>query len=270
VQTLTTAGIATARLDCLVLLEDVLGMDRAQLLAHPEKKLTIAQEERLDKAIAERKTHRPLAYIRGKADFYGRTFQVNEHVLVPRPETEMMIDLLLQLSLEEHPKIADIGTGSGCLGITAALELAKQSSTSTPEQKTSDVWLCDIDPSALGVAQANATALNATVYTAKADLGDPCNTKQFDVVLANLPYVPDHFPVNDAATFEPKLALFSGADGLDAYRTFWQQLSITKYKPSFILTESLPFQHHPVALLARKAGFALERSEGLIQLFNQI
>ncbi|HSD56293.1 MAG TPA: hypothetical protein VLA92_04020, partial [Candidatus Saccharimonadales bacterium] len=90
----------------------------------------------------------------------------------------------------------------------------------------------------------------------------------FDVVLANLPYVPDSYPINKAAGFEPSLALFAGADGLDLYRRMWQQLSATSNKPRFVLTESLTEQHEAVSELAKTAGYKLAQTDGLIQLFT--
>lgn len=251
---LQQAGIATARLDCLVLLEDVLGIARSNLLAHPETELTQAQTIILAGDVAERKHHRPLAYIRGKAAFYGRTFTVNDHVLVPRPETETIIDLLKDLPLAKGALIADIGTGSGCLAITAALEVP-----------TAHVTGYDVSPEALQVARANAQALHAIVDFHISDLLQSIPSQ--DVLLANLPYVPDHFPINQAAAHEPKLALFSGADGLNHYKLLWQQITAATQKPRFVLTEALPEQHHALAQLARHAGFVQGRKDGLVQLF---
>src|SRR5256885_12647046 len=125
---LQQAGIESARLDMLILLEDELRQDRAVLLAHPEREIPAPIFARLYKKRTQREGHIPLAYIRGKAPFYGRNFVVNEHTLVPRPETEIMIVLLKKLAAGLVPgtrplRIADIGTGSGILGITACLEL---------------------------------------------------------------------------------------------------------------------------------------------------
>jgi release factor glutamine methyltransferase len=254
--TLKQAGIGSARLDALILIEDVTGRDRAYLLAHPEHKLTAAEAAELDKKITRRTTHVPIAYIRGSAPFYGRMFSVNEHVLVPRPETEGMIELLKQLPLTA-PRIADIGTGSGCIGITAALELPQGA----------DVWLYDIDFATLVVAKTNAHLLSAPVHATQADmlegLGGP-----FDALLANLPYVPTTLPVSESIMHEPELALFAGSDGLDAYRVFWQQVSALAHRPAYILTESLVIQHAKNAALAKVAGYALIHTDHLIQLFT--
>lgn len=251
---LQKAGIETARLDCLVLLEDALGIRRSSILAHPEMELTSEQQANLEARVAQRGKHQPLAYIRGKAAFYGHDFIVNSAVLVPRPESETIIDLLKQLPLANGITIADIGTGSGCLAITAALELPQ-----------SRVDAYDISDAALAIAQQNATALHAHVDFRKSDL--LTSVEPAKVLLANLPYVPEHFPINKAAAHEPGLALFSGADGLNHYKLFWHQISILSQKPRFVITEALPEQHHALAELARHAGFVQDHKEGLVQLF---
>ncbi|HEV7454307.1 MAG TPA: HemK/PrmC family methyltransferase [Candidatus Saccharimonadales bacterium] len=255
-KTLTAAGIGSARLDVMILLEDTIGHNRAYLLAHPEHALTAEQTRTLHKKITQRTKHVPLAYIRGSAPFYGRTFMVNEQVLVPRPETEAMIDMLRALPLGTIPRIADIGTGSGCIGITAKLELP-----------AADVWLYDIDFAALVVAKTNAHNLQAIVHTAQTDLLAAV-AEAFDVIATNLPYVPTTLGVNRAAKHEPELALFAGSDGLDAYRAFWRQLGERGQKPTYVLTESLILQHTKMAALAGLAGYALTGTNHLIQQFT--
>jgi release factor glutamine methyltransferase len=254
-QKLRDAGIATARLDCLILLEDVTGRNRAHLLAHPELPLTVEQIGMLHTYLQLRTHHIPLAYIRGKGYFYGREFIVNEHVLVPRPETEAMIDLLKTVPLHK-PHVADIGTGSGCIGITAALEL--------PDAK---VQLYDIDPLAVMVARQNAVVLRANVTASQADMLN--GIADIDIILANLPYVPEKYPINDAATHEPPTALFAGEDGLDDYRSLWKQLQTRTDKPSYVIVESLPVQHQRLAALAKPAGFTQRAVDGFIQLFER-
>ena len=252
---LATAGIETPRLDCLLLLEDTLIQPRASLLAHLDMPLTSEQTTQLEASITRRQKHEPLAYIRGHAAFYGRSFLVTSDVLVPRPESEQIITLLKTLSLPRNPVIADIGTGSGCLAISAALELP-----------ATQVDGYDISPVALAVARQNAAALGAHVEFYQSDLLTSLQG-QYNVLLANLPYVPENSAVNQATTFEPKLALFAGSDGLDVLRVFWQQVATLAHKPDFILTESMPSQHHSMGLLARASGFALDRREGYVQVF---
>src|SRR5437868_3265180 len=103
---LKDAGISSARLDVLIMLEDSLHKDRSWILAHPEHKLNNLQVRRLERKVSRRAAHIPLAYIRGHAEFYGRTFKINRHVLQPRMETEIMIELLKKIPLPDQPAIA--------------------------------------------------------------------------------------------------------------------------------------------------------------------
>lgn len=255
--TLAQAGIKTARLDCLILLEDTLGIERASIIAHPEAVLSDTDIQKLSSAITKRAQHIPLAYIRGKVMFYGREFIVSEDVLVPRPETEAIIDIVKALALKPGTRIADIGTGSGCIGITIALEL-----------NSTSVKLYDIDDQALAIARKNSDQLGAqNVSTAPLNVLEAL-PEACDVIVTNLPYVPENYPINEAAGFEPKLALFSGPDGLDHYRALWKQLGEASGKPQYVIAESLPSQHHAMAQLARNNGYVLEQADDFIQFFS--
>lgn len=277
--TLKQVDIVTARLDCLVLLEDETGKDRGWLLAHPEYELQGSVLKKLSTKITRRSQHIPLAYIRGHAEFYGREFAVNAHTLVPRPETETMIDLLKQLvgtELRRGPSstsavtIADIGTGSGAIAVTAKLELPQ-----------AEVIATDIDEQCLETARANAQTLSADISFLQGNLLGPFRTMRLSdyptILLCNLPYVPDNFQINTAATHEPKHALFGGPDGLDLYRELFQQLStrvplgIPKgalVRPAYILAESLPLQHETLAAIAKSAGYSLQKTDDFIQVFT--
>jgi len=255
---LQAAGITSARLDILILLEDVVGTDRAHILAHPDALIKRADIAKLNNFITQRLEHVPLAYIRGQAPFFGRSFAVTSATLVPRPETESMITLLLEIPFTAPPRIADIGTGSGCLGITAGLEL--------PGAK---IFMYDTSKAALQVAASNAQRHKLGVHLRLQDLlaDDP---EHYDVLLANLPYVPTNYPINQAAGHEPPEALFSGADGLDHYVRFWRQLKTAENRPQHVITESLPTQHPALAHLARAAGYAQEKSAGYAQYFTAL
>ncbi|HKR82165.1 MAG TPA: HemK/PrmC family methyltransferase [Candidatus Saccharimonadales bacterium] len=252
-QQLKSAGIATARLDCLVLLEDELQANRSLLLAHPDQKIASLPLLKLNKKIAQRAQHMPLAYIRSKAYFYGRGFFVNHHVLVPRPESEALISLLKKLPLPMQPAIADIGCGSGILGITATLETE------------GIAHFYDIDRQALAVAKRNARAFGLRGQYYQQNLLEH-SWGTYDVVLANLPYVPDAYHINNAARHEPKIALFAGGDGMDLYRQFWQDIAANK--PLHVITESFPFQHTENQTLAQKAGYSLQAADGFAQCFS--
>lgn len=252
---LEAAGIHTARLDCLVLLEDATGKDRSWLLAHPDFKLADIVE--LNSKIACRAQHEPLAYIRGKTEFYGREFLVNPHTLEPRPETETMIDLVKTLvKSREKPIIADIGTGSGCIAVSVKLEI--------PEAA---LWATDIDVKCLETARENSRRLHADITFREGNLIEPLADKDIAIVLCNLPYVPDKYKLNEAAAFEPRRAIFGGEDGLDLYRELFAQITAHKQKPKYVLTESLPFQHAALAEIADTSGYSLRSTDDFIQLF---
>lgn len=253
------AGINSARLEALILLEDAFHQDRALVLAHPEKEIPAPIFAELYKKRLQREQHTPLAYIRNKAPFYGREFHVDERVLVPRPESEAIINLLKDLAPKKSLQIADIGTGSGCLGITAALELSN-----------ARVQLYDIDQKALAVAKNNAAKYHVNVTLTQQDLLEQQTIALSDVIVANLPYVPTHMKLNQAATHEPPQAIFSGIDGLDHYKRFWTQVMTLSHKPVLIITETLPSQHHTNALLARGANYYLAQTEGFAQAFRPI
>ncbi|MBI2592055.1 peptide chain release factor N(5)-glutamine methyltransferase [Candidatus Saccharibacteria bacterium] len=276
-RTLKEAGVGSARLDCLVLLEDELGCDRAWILAHPEAEIKTEQLKELNKKLARRASHEPLAYIRGFSEFYGRRFKVNKRVLEPRPESETMVNLLCKLVVSHqslvssHLKIIDIGTGSGVLAITAKLEIPGAQITAT-----------DIDPKCLKVARQNARALGAKVEFIEGDLLQPFLSTNYHLpttILANLPYVPNHWKINEAAAMEPRIAIFGGKDGLNMYRRLFEQLKDfkgTTLRPKgrtlngvgFVLTESLPPQHEKLAKIAEHSGYKLQKVQDFIQLFK--
>ena len=252
---LSAAGISSAQLDALILAEDQLGKDRAYLLAHPEIKLSEAQTKSLDRKLKRRLKHEPLAYIRGFCEFYGRRFKINKRVLEPRPESETMIELLKKLPLQAHPIMADVGTGSGAIGITAKLEIP-----------TCEVDLYDIDSSCLAVARHNCALHELHLPGFKRDLLNRA-ARAYDIVLANLPYVPNRWKINEAAAMEPRIAIFGGPDGLDLYRRLFEQLSKMSIQPKFVLAESLPPQHEALQKIAQNYGYKLKTTEDFIQVF---
>jgi len=267
---LAEAGIGTARLDALVLLEDISGKERSWLLAHPEFELAQAKLTKLRKLLSRRAGHEPLAYIRGQTEFYGRDFVITPNVLEPRPESETMIELLKSLPLFSRPeavsgslsakdglvvRIADVGTGSGALGITAALEVPNVS-----------LELLDIDPDALKVAKTNVDKFTLNISITKSDLLTQ-SARDYAVLLCNLPYIPDDYTINQAAMREPRIAIFGGPDGLDLYRRLFRQVPELLKQPLYILTESLPTQHVALQAIAKKQGYRLAKTDDFIQLF---
>lgn len=257
--TLQDAGIESARLDCLVLLEDVLNTNRTQILAHPEMMLTEAKLALLEDMLSDRSKHVPLAYLRGKVEFYGREFAVTKHVLVPRPESEAMIELLKEIS-PPPGTIIDVGTGSGALACTAQLELP-----------TAKVIAVDIDNECLDATQQNAMKYGLSIDCRSSDLLTSLPpTLLFGesgcTLLCNLPYVPVDYPINAAAEHEPALALFGGTDGLDLYRKLFSQAS---QHPAItnILCESLMHQHGELTKIAQQHGWQQSGQRDLVQNF---
>ena len=259
-------------MDTLVLLEDATGKERGWLLAHPEAdlgKLLMLQGlslQQLEAKVKQRARHEPLAYIRGKTEFYGREFIINKDVLEPRPESETIITLLKTLLHHKSPiskeapwKLIDVGTGSGALATTAKLEVAG-----------AEVIATDIDPKCLVVAKKNAQRLGAEVKFFKGNLLEPIYTLLTTpyLLLCNLPYVPDDYQLNSAAMNEPRTAIFGGPDGLDLYRHLFEQIDSLPTKPQYVLTESLPLQHKNLATIAKKHGYKSARTTDFIQVFE--
>lgn len=260
---LTQAGIDTSRLDSLVLLSDEIRRDKSWVLAHPEYILQGSQINILNTNIAQRAQHTPLAYIRGKVEFYGREFVVNDHVLVPRPESESIIELLKAIqNTEKETTVVDIGTGSGILAITAKLELP-----------AFDIIATDMSKNCLSIAKTNADKLGANIAFIAGDLLEPLihsSTKTPSILLCNLPYVPNDRPINRAASHEPAEAIFSGQDGLDHYRALCAQLTQLETKPTYIITESMETEHGSLTELMDTAGYRQRDSDGLAQCFSLI
>lgn len=260
---LREVGVESARLDCLLLLEDELGKPREWILAHSEQELSLHEQANLDKKVARRIKREPLAYILGSKEFYGRNFYVNEHVLIPRPESEAIIELLRSLPTihYELPTIFDVGTGSGCLAITAKLLFP-----------TTHVTALDISTDALKVARKNARTHGVQIQFRQLDIFKELpkmpKTRPY-AMLVNLPYVPDNLITSDEITKEPTQAIFSGKDGMNHYREFWEQIAQLKNKPVYIITESLATQHQQMSQLAA-AHYRATKVKDLVQLFTRI
>ena len=259
---LQAVGIATARLDSLVLLEDVLNTNSTHILARPDESMTIEQQQHIIRLLKLRESHVPLAYIRHKTEFYGREFYIDKRVLEPRPESETMIDSLHELApaLPTNTAIIDVGTGSGALAITAKLEIPNICAYAT-----------DIDEQCLVIARRNARMLRTSVAFSHANLLNTLNINSPPqvIVLANLPYVPNDFHINRAATHEPKRAIFGGPDGLDVYRLLFNQLRTRHDLPTtHVITESLPPQHDTLAAIASAASYSLTGTNDFIQVFK--
>ncbi|HEX4960487.1 MAG TPA: peptide chain release factor N(5)-glutamine methyltransferase [Thermoanaerobaculia bacterium] len=193
--------------EALLLLGHVLGRSEAQLLARGETEVPAAAEGRFRELLARRLTGEPAAYLLGEREFWRRPFRVDSRVLIPRPETEHLVEEALAASLPERPWILDVGTGSGILAVTLALEIPGARTVGT-----------DLSPGALAVAAENARRLGAAerVSLVGTDLTAGLDLARFDLVVSNPPYVdpadaPSLSP--EVRDFEPALALFAPGSG---------------------------------------------------------
>ena len=191
-----------------LLLGHVLGRSAAWLIAHDDDALGEEALLRFASLAARRAGGEPVAYLTGQREFFGRDFAVSPAVLIPRPETELLVEIVLA-RLSAGAKILDLGTGSGCLAISLALEL--------PQSRVSAV---DRSEAALAVARGNAEHLGARVRFVCSDWFASLSGERFDVIVANPPYIAADDPHLAAGDLrhEPVVALSSGADGLDAIR----------------------------------------------------
>ena len=206
--------MGSPRLNAEVLLMFTLSCDRAYLYAHPERELTVAELDRYEEVLQERMRGMPSQYITGHQEFWGLDLIVTPAVLIPRPETEHIVEAVLALVSKEfperNPRILDVGTGSGCIALALASELPP-----------AEIWAIDISPAALEIARANAVRLQLAghVRFLQSDLLENVPREQrFDLVVSNPPYVgegEEDRVQREVRKFEPREAVFAGQDGMD-------------------------------------------------------
>lgn len=199
-----------ARLDARVLVAHVLGVDAAWLIAHDTDPLYDTHVAAFESLMSHRLEGVPIAYLVGAREFYGRPFQVSPAVLIPRPDTELLVErALAHIPTDQAVEILDLGTGSGCIAITLALE-----------RPLARVTAADRSAAALAVAQRNADILNARVEFLASDWFAALAGRRFDLIVSNPPYVAAADPhlAHGDVRFEPLTALAAGHDGLDDLR----------------------------------------------------
>lgn len=235
-------------------------VDRSWLVAHSQDSVDLALWRTGKECVIERKMGVPIAYVVMSKEFYGRSFSVTPEVLIPRPETEVLIDLVKDLPLSPSARILEVGTGSGCIAVTLALEFPQATVVAT-----------DVDEEALEIAKENDREYEGRIFFVETDLLDGIND-QFDVVVANLPYVDAVWPWLDlkALSYEPYQALFAQDKGLALYKKLMQQLS-EKGLSKYLVIEADPCQQDELVAYAEKCGFELLKAQdyGLIFVFIQ-
>jgi release factor glutamine methyltransferase len=249
-QLLDEGGIAVPRLTAEVLLGHALGVERIYLYAHDERELAELEWLHYGRYLHERLNGKPTQYITKHQEFYGREFRVTPDVLIPRPETEHVVEAALAVAGSAptiSPRILDVGTGSGALAITLALELS------------APTWATDISPAALAVAAGNATRLAAGVQFAACDLMAAIAPASMDIIVSNPPYVPltqREGLQREVRDFEPHVALFGGPTGFELYER---------------LVADAPRVLRPRGRLILELGFAsLDRVRSLLASWNDI
>lgn len=199
-----------ARLEAQVLAAHVLEVNRAWLIAHGDEALDPAAADRLEAALSRRLAGEPVAHILGRREFYGREYRVTPDVLIPRPETELLVEAALERLPPDRPaNVLDLGTGSGCIAVSLAL--------ARPDCAVTAV---DASSAALAVARDNAARLGARVTFLESDWFAALAGRRFDLIVGNPPYIADadpHLSQGDLPR-EPRTALAAGADGLDDIR----------------------------------------------------
>ena len=248
-KSLKTANIPSARLDAELILANTLRKNRTYLHAHPDEEIDPRRFDIANARLDLRLDRVPIAYILGYKEFYGRRFTVSPSVLIPRPESEDLISLFLELTASEITEkvLIDVGTGSGCLGITAKLERSNLS-----------VTLSDISKPALNIAEKNADALNADVHIQQQSLLNG-QLKPVDYIFANLPYVDKNWDVSPELQYEPEIALFAEDEGLKLILQLISQAPRCLTPEGLLFIEADPQQHNRIIDEAVKNGFVKER-----------
>jgi len=203
----------SARQDAELLVRSLLGEDRAWLLTHRDSDLSSEQLELLNQHLSRRTNGEPIQYITGETEFYGLPFRVTSDILIPRPETEHLVEKVLALAAHfQAPRIVDVGAGSGAIAVALAHHLPHASLTAI-----------DLSSPALAIARENAVhnGVQNRIRFVQGDLLAPVAEERFEIVVSNPPYVPTGDKASlavEVRDFEPALALFAGKDGLDIYR----------------------------------------------------
>jgi release factor glutamine methyltransferase len=241
------AGVA--RLDAQWLLQHLFGKDRAWLLAHDDEELSASLLPTWTQLLQRRAGGEPLAYVLGQREFCGLPLHVNPAVLIPRPETEGLVDWALQClaaaqATRPAPQVVDLGTGSGAIALAVKRRWP-----------SAQMWATDASPAALAVAARNQRELGLEVQLMSGHWWTAVADHRFDLALANPPYVAAHDPHLLALNHEPRMALTPGGDGLSDLQAIIEGASTHLFPQAWLLLEHGHDQHLAVQGLMRQHGF---------------
>lgn len=238
------------RLDAQLLLGHVIGRDRAWLLAHDDEPLSNGQQALFDALVTRRRQGEPVAYLLGEKEFHGLALQVDARVLVPRPDTEVLVDWAIELLRHDmagiqHPSVVDLGTGSGAIALAVKRDCPAAAVTAS-----------DASADALSMARANAQRLGLTVEWVQGSWWSALPDRQFDLALSNPPYIAAGDAHLEALAAEPLAALTPGPSGLEALREIVAGASTHLRPGAWLLLEHGFDQGEAVRGLLRAAGFS--------------
>jgi len=265
VKKLKKSNIESAHLDSEILLSHILKKTKEFIFSHPEHKPTKNQTNNYKKLITKRSKGSPVAYLIGRKEFYGLDFFVNKDVLIPRSETELMVEEVLHITRNlQHITFIDVGTGSGCIIISLIKQLQTfnfQLSCLPAGMATFNFFATDMSKKALIIAQKNARKHKVKIKFLEGNLLEPIvkskilHPKSEIVITANLPYLTQSQIKNSASIkHEPELALFANKDGLELYEKLFKQIKLLKkiWDVSYVLCEIDPRQKIKIGILIKK------------------
>lgn len=236
-----------ARLEAELLLAETAGLRRASVMAHPERALSFEQASQLEALVVRRGRGEPLAYIFGRKEFYSLSLLVGPGVLVPRPETETLVDAVLERIPRSDARVLDLGTGSGAIALALKHERCDL-----------DITAVDCDAAALAVARANADALDLDVNWLQSNWFSAVVDQRFDLVVSNPPYVASgDAHLIQALAHEPRVALDGGLDGLDSYREIFGNANAHLAPDGWLIVEHGFDQRDLLTDLAQASGLRL-------------
>ncbi len=272
---LKKASSSIDRLDAELILASIFDKDRTFLHAHADEELTVEQQKVVDDMLLRRQKHEPLAYILGYKEFYGHKFYLTRDVLIPRPETEALVDIASELYQKlsanvvkpakttgtakaaqtvqsgEPIKILDLGTGSGCIALSLASKLSQSTKNHAKPETNIQIVASDISAKALACAEYNAQKLQIkSISWVKSNLlkSKAFKNQTFDIIVANLPYVDKAWPWIDKNTlkYEPKLALYASNYGLGLIKNLIDKAPKHLKKGGFLVLEADICQHQAI------------------------